>query len=273
MIDYHVHTKLCKHAYGEVDAYIETAIALGITELAFTDHIPLPGNFDIAHRMQQSEMDTYCKWIADAKKRYPEIKIRLGVEADYYEGFESFLSNFLQNYDLDLVIMSIHFIKDWPDGNWIFNYDLPQKTQNNIYEDYLAILTKGVQTDLFDILGHVDIIKKPGDSLIQSVPDKVEQLLLEVEKHKMAIEINTSGFRKQIFEPYPGFDWFPTIKRLGIPITIGSDAHSPEQVGLRFQTVYSQIEQHGINKVVTFDGRQKSNYTPIVEMDHTKIRK
>ena len=55
MIDNHIHTKLCKHAEGDVFEYVEKAIAKGIKEIAFTDHIPLPENFDLAPRMQIKE--------------------------------------------------------------------------------------------------------------------------------------------------------------------------------------------------------------------------
>jgi histidinol-phosphatase (PHP family) len=261
MIDYHIHTKLCKHASGEVYQYVENCINAGIKEMAFTDHIPLPRNFDSSHRMGYHEMDIYCNWIDEARNRYPEIKIRLGVEADYYEGFEDFISEFTQKFELDLVIMSIHFIKHWPGDNWILNYSFPHKTQNDIYEDYLAVLINGIQTGLFDVLGHVDLIKKPGDSLVKVIPDKVEKLLFEIKKNKIAIEINTSGFRREVCEPYPGFDWFPYIKKYELPITIGSDAHNPEQVALEFEFVYSQIEKYGIDKLVSFEKRNMRLYS------------
>ena len=127
MIDNHIHTKLCKHAEGDVFEYVEKAIANGIKEIAFTDHIPLPENFDPAHRMQIKEIDIYSHWVMRAKEKYPEIKIRYGIEADYYEGYERFTEKFLTRYDFDIVIMSVHFIRHWPDGNWVFDYKLPDK--------------------------------------------------------------------------------------------------------------------------------------------------
>ena len=82
LMDYHLHTKLCKHAQGEVFEYVEEAIRQGINEIAFTDHAPLPDNFDIAHRMEKTELDIYANWVYQVKDRYPEITIRFGIEAD-----------------------------------------------------------------------------------------------------------------------------------------------------------------------------------------------
>ena len=81
MIDNHMHTKLCKHAEGDLFEYVEKAILKGVSEIAFTDHIPLPDNFDLAHRMRLSEMEKYARWIQQAQKIYPEITIRYGIEA------------------------------------------------------------------------------------------------------------------------------------------------------------------------------------------------
>ncbi len=261
MIDNHIHTKLCKHAEGEIFEYVEKAIDLGIKEVAFTDHIPLPDNFDLAHRMQLDEIDTYARWVVRAKEKYPEITIRYGIEADFYEGFEDFIEKFLNLYDFDIVIMSVHFIRHWPKGNWVFDYYFPDKSKEEIYKDYLSTVIKGIETGLFDVLGHLDMIKSPGDSLIQLVPNEVIQLLQAVKKSDMAIEINTSGYRKKVGEPYPGLDWLSLIRDNSIPVTTGSDAHHPDQVGLQFKPVYHRFKEEGIKKLVFYEKRFKMERT------------
>ena len=44
MIDYHIHTKLCGHASGEMAEYVECAIAAGVKEMGFSDHMPMVTN-------------------------------------------------------------------------------------------------------------------------------------------------------------------------------------------------------------------------------------
>ena len=151
--------------------------------------------------------------------------------------------------------MSVHFIRHWPDGNWVFDYNFPNKSKKEIYRDYLSTLKKGIKTGLFDIVGHLDMIKSPGDSLIELVPNDVGDLLKVIKDSGMAIEINTSGYRKNVGEPYPGLDWLPIIREELIPLTTGSDAHHPDQVGLKYESVYTQIKKEGINKLVVFDRR------------------
>ncbi len=255
MIDYHNHTKLCKHAEGEIFEYIEKAISLGISEIAFTDHIPLPDGFDLAHRMKQSEMESYSTLIQKTQQKYPEIKILFGIEAEYYEGFEKFTENFLKQYDFDIVIMSVHFIKEWSDGNWVFNYDFAYKSIKEIYLEYLKSIKKGIDTGLFDVVAHIDIIKKPGLSIMKLVPEAASDILSNIKKSQMVLEINTSGFRRKIAEPYPGNDWFETISELQVPVCIGSDSHAPDQVGLGFNSIYTLLQNKNIKQIAHFDKR------------------
>jgi histidinol-phosphatase (PHP family) len=109
---------------------------------------------------------------------------------------------------------------------------------------------------LFDSIGHIDLIKKNGHSLLQIVPEKVSETLNTIKKFKMSLEINSSGLRKDAQECFPGYDWLPEIKRLGITLTTGSDAHAPEQVGHGFNEIYQQIKKHRINRLATYRKRK-----------------
>jgi histidinol-phosphatase (PHP family) len=248
---------LCKHASGEIREYVESAIASGLKEIAFTDHIPLPGNFDSEHRMHENEIDIYERWVYEMRRAYPEISIRFGIEADYIEGFEEYLDRFLTRHNFDIVIMSIHFIRKWPPGNWVFNYSFPDKPVNEVFDEYITEMIKGIRTGLFNVIGHADLIKRPGQSLVRAVPHLITEMLEEIRSAGMAIELNSSGYRREISECYPGFDWLDMIKKHQIPVTTGSDAHQPSQIALNFDTVYNRLKHSGFETVTGFrEGKQ-----------------
>ncbi|HHE55776.1 MAG TPA: histidinol-phosphatase HisJ [Caldithrix abyssi] len=241
-LDYHIHTKLCKHASGQMAEYVEQALKLGFDEIAFTDHIPLPQNFDPAHRMSLSEIDFYLNEIEKLKTRFgKDIKILTGIEADFYDGFEDYLADFLNRFPMDIVILSVHFIRDWPAGNWTFSYYFPGRPLKEIYSDYLQALMRGVKTGLFNVLGHLDLIKRDEARLLDGNEQEVRQLLGLVRQQNMAVEINTSGLRKEIGEPYPHQSIWPLLAEFQLPVTMGSDAHAPNQVGFRFAEIERQL--------------------------------
>ncbi|MBA3029836.1 MAG: histidinol-phosphatase, partial [Desulfobacteraceae bacterium] len=219
-------------------------VVLGLPEISFTDHLPLPNDFDAVHRMAFHELDDYMKDIERLRKEYPEISIRTGIEADYYEGFEEYLYRTLHEFRFDITILSVHFIKGWPGDNMVFRYSFPGKPIRDVYSDYLSALKKGVETGMFHLVGHLDVIKTEGFPLLETNPEEMEGLLGAIHEKAMAVEINTSGMRKPISHPYPSLDILPHLIRHGIPITTGSDAHEPEQVGFYFPELENHLKQY-----------------------------
>jgi histidinol-phosphatase (PHP family) len=88
---------------------------------------------------------------------------------------------------------------------------------------------------LFDVISHFDLPKKFGHRLRdREMKELVQPVLDHIAKKGMAFEINTSGWRRDAAEAYPS----PLILSLAaereIPITFGSDAHAPKEVGYQF---------------------------------------
>ncbi len=249
--DFHIHTKRCKHAEGTIRKYVEQAIRLGLKEIAFTDHIPLPYGFDNAHRMDEAELEDYVNDVLKMQRLYPEITIRLGIEADFIDGYESYLERTITAYPFEIVILSVHFIAHWPDGNWVFSYDFPNKSLQEIYSEYLQAVKRGIETGLFNVLGHLDLIKRPNAPLLSKNRAEIDALLHAAKEKEMAIEINTSGLRKAIGEPYPDLSFLPLIAQHGLKVTMGSDAHHPQQVGFEFDRVAKEVMKvKGIGEAV-----------------------
>ncbi len=258
--DYHIHTALCKHASGTMEDYVRQAIKIGLDEIAFTDHIPLPNGFDTAHRMQPKEIESYLHEITRLRNIYPNIKILCGIEADFYDGFEDYLSDFFKWNSFDLVILSVHFVKDWPAENWAFSYSFTNKTQTEIYSDYLQALLRGIRTGLFNIIGHLDLVKSVEQPVLQRNATLVKQILSEAKAQNMAIEINSSGLRREINEPYPAFSFLPLIAEAGLPVTLGSDAHQPEHVGFSFSEIEARLSAFSMIKMAHFQAGKMQLY-------------
>jgi histidinol-phosphatase (PHP family) len=254
--DFHIHTALCRHASGEMHEYVEQAIALGLKEIAFTDHIPLPNGFDWKHRMDEKQLEGYVNAVQALQATYPQIKIRLGIEADFYDGFENYLERTIRTYPFEVIILSVHFIRDWPEGNWVFHYHFPHKNIGQIYSEYLQALLRGIQTGLFNVVGHLDLIKREGHPLLKHNETEVRQVLKAAAQAGMAVEINTSGLRKAIGEPYPHASLWPLIAEYDLPVTLGSDAHAPEQVGFAFSRVVEDLARIPNLKYARFAGRK-----------------
>ncbi|MGE5342024.1 MAG: histidinol-phosphatase HisJ [Candidatus Omnitrophota bacterium] len=243
MHDYHIHTSFCKHAEGEINDYIEAAIEKGITEICFTDHIPMPDNFDPNHRMFEKEFEQYVGKIEMARARYRHMPILIGIEAEYIEGYEEYLQRFLASYPFDIVIMAVHFIKKWTEKQWVFSYEYTDETIPHQYKDYFDSMLKGIQTKLFDVVGHLDLIKRLGHPVLTTNRPDVERVIQAASDAGMSLELNTSGLRKQINETYPTLEIIGMAAEKDIPIVFSSDAHKPEHVGDYFDDMLNELFQ------------------------------
>ena len=88
--NYHAHTVRCQHASGTEREYIEAAIAMGIKEFGFSDHIPCPfRNGYVSHiRMTMEQAPDYVRTIRELADEYRnDIRIYVGFEAEYIPEF------------------------------------------------------------------------------------------------------------------------------------------------------------------------------------------
>jgi histidinol-phosphatase (PHP family) len=234
MHDYHVHCHFCRHATGAIEEYARAGLARGLSEICLTPHVPLPdfrpGFFGNRLRMDPDEFPRYLEELEEARRRVPGITIMSGVEADYVEGTEEYLERFLGSHSFDLVLMSVHFVRAWPDNQWVFDLSADPRPIGRIYDDYLEAVRAGIETGLFDCVAHLDLIKQKGHPLMDTHRAEIEQIVRLCRDRGMSAEINLSGSRKAIGEPYPSWPIVRLMVEEGLPLVPGSDAHDPSRV-------------------------------------------
>lgn len=243
MIDYHVHTPFCGHAGGGLHDYVHRALERGLEEICFTPHAPLPGfpRGGKGLRMNPEDLDPYFEGIERERRRYSEVRILAGIEADYYAGYEEYLGRLLERNPFDLVLLSVHFLAEWPGENWLFGYHFPEKPLERIYLEYFDAVKAGIATGLYDCVAHLDLIKRPGEPVLDHVREAVEEVLDLCERHGMSIELNSSGLRRTVAEIYPEQRVVSLAAARGIPLVTGSDAHTPEHVAFAFPELYETL--------------------------------
>jgi histidinol-phosphatase (PHP family) len=249
IIDLHNHTPLCNHATGDMQEYINKAIKKGIKVFGFSDHAPM--NFDEKYRMKFEEMQQYENEVLKLKEKYKdEIKILLGYEVD----FTPMVDERVLKREVDYLIGSVHFLDNWGFDNPEFIKEWENRDVDDIYNEYFSKIIELANSKLFDIVAHLDLIKVFG---YKPKEIKIEKVLEAIKDNNLTIEINTAGLRKPVKEIYPSIPILEKIKRYEIDITFGSDAHSPQQVGLNLQEAINIAKQIGFKKAVYFEKREK----------------
>ena len=214
--------------------------------------------------MDHSELAQYHRMIENVRGEYSgRLSIKVGIEADFLPGYEEKTRAMLANYPYDYVYGSVHYINEW-------GFDNPDERErwdktdiNQIYRAYYALLRKSAESRLFDIMAHVDLVKKFGYRAIQDMSEQVHETARVFKMHGVAIEINTSGLRKEVQEIYPSLDVLKIYAQEKVDLTFGSDAHLATDVGRDFNLAVELALAAGYQDYVLFSNREIEKRLPL----------
>jgi histidinol-phosphatase (PHP family) len=261
--DYHMHTPLCRHAVGEPTDYARRAVEIGLTEIGFSDHSPMPRDDFDNWRMFDSQLDQYVESVRRAQHDFPQLIIRLALEVDYLPGQEDWIRDLAARHPWDYFIGSVHYVSD----DWAI--DDPSKLSEwknrdafEVWAVYFDWLTRAAETGLFEIIGHADLPKKFGHRPTQDCAPLYERFLSASKKNNCAIELNTAGLRKDCKEIYPSRQILELAFAKGVPITFGSDAHKPEEVGADFAAAIQLARSVGYKESWSLQSRKRGIAKP-----------
>lgn len=264
MIDLHTHTERCGHAQGGVGDYVAAARATGIQVLAVTDHLPLPPSVlqadphTATYAMPEGMLASYVAEVLSARedaRLSGGPQVLLGIEADHIPGEEAFTAGLLAAHPFDVVLGSVHMIDGWA-------FDDPDRMDGyvgrdigELWDDYFARVTEAAASGMFDVLGHIDLVKKfryyPEGDLVE----RYRALASAIAATRVAVEVNTAGLRKPCAELYPAQELLQCMFDAGVPVTIGSDAHRPGEVGYGYDAAVTALRAVGYRSAVVFEGR------------------
>jgi histidinol-phosphatase (PHP family) len=231
--DYHTHTARCGHARGTPAEYVEAGRAAGLLAIGVADHLPLLPDHDPGLSMETCELGDYVTEVQELKARFPGF-VLLGIEADYRPHTVSDVGSLLDGHPFDYVIGSVHHLGDWGFDNPSEMEGFSAREIDEVWIEYFELVGQAAESGLFTVLGHFDLVKKFGHRATRPLDAELDRLLQRVAASGVAVEINTAGLHKPVKEAYPSPEVLRRLKRAGIPITFGSDAHRPEEVGRDF---------------------------------------
>ncbi|MBP2001416.1 histidinol-phosphatase (PHP family) [Paenibacillus shirakamiensis] len=265
-IDYHTHHVRCGHAVGELEEYVLRGIDIGLSELGLSDHMPLlhvdPETYYPEMAMPMSELPSYVAECLELREKYKgQIDLRVGLEGDYIEGWEKDIQHIVEAYPWDYVIGSVHFLGEWDISDHRQTHQWEGKDILAVYRQYYDAVQKAAKTGFYDIMGHVDVIKRfgytPSPALESEVIAMEQATLHAILQAGVAMELNASGLTKVCEEMFPSQRILEEALRLGIPLTLGSDAHAPEKLSENLDVARRTLYDIGFRELATFKERKR----------------
>ncbi len=255
----HTHTVFCD-GKASAEEMVQAAMQEQLLVLGFSAHSMYPFSSD--WHLEVRAHESYCAEIRRLQLAYADkIRILLGFEADYVPGLCIPRFDCYERFAPDYLIGSVHYI-----GNekGIFTVDntaeelvsgIRRCYNDNVKEavcDYFAREREMLNRGDFTILGHPDLMRKLNvklhlfdetDSWYRRAVDETAQAIA---KAGVIAEINTGGMvRAGVPTPYPSSYFLSKLHELNVPITISSDAHSPEYIVAQFDVARQYAKAAG----------------------------
>ena len=253
--DSHMHTPLCKHARGAPEEYARQALQRGLAGIIFTCHSPMPRGFWPGVRMSEAQFDEYAAMVERCRREFEgRLEVRLGMETDWFPGFEKWAEALHQRAEFHYCLGSVH----WQGPEYADRFET--WNPDDFRRSYWTNLAESAETGLFDCLAHPDLIKNyhPDTWRFEDWQDDIAAALDRIARTGVCMELNTSGLNKS----YPEMNPSPSMLRLmgerGIPVVIGSDSHQPHRVGENFIRALHTLQKAGYTEVCVFKNRQRS---------------
>ena len=260
--DGHIHSPFCPHGTQDpFDKYIEKAIEQNFTEITFTEHAPLPTNFvdptpDKDSGMVPKDLTAYLETVKQLKQHYKDqITIKVGLEIDYIEGYETETQALLDVAGpvLDDAILSVHFLKHNDTYTCI---DFSNKVYLDfaeqvggieaLYNLYYDTVLKSIDARLGRFkprrIGHPTLVHKFQLAHGQKIDDnhRIIEVLTKMKDKGYVLDVNSAGLSKPFCkEPYPPLHMIDYARSISLPYVFGSDAHSVKDLHQHYDTLFN----------------------------------
>jgi histidinol-phosphatase (PHP family) len=195
--------------------------------------------------------------VNEARKEFPQLPIRLGLECDFIPGRESWIRELSKKADFDYFIGAVHYITpDWDVDNPLKLARWKDQPVEETWSRYFKAMTQAAQSGLFDFMAHPDLVKKFGHLPKGDLRPYYRETLDAIHAAGIAMEVSTAGLRKEVKEIYPSKVFLEEAFRRDIPVLISSDSHSPGEVGFEFSQAFNLVKEVGYTKLTAFRGRR-----------------
>lgn len=252
--DYHMHSTYSDGRCIPED-YIVPAIEAGLSELGFSDHLTLfkdPQDWNMDPEM----INSYISHLQNLRENTSGIRIKIGLEVDYFEEKEEEIRSFLDPLPLDYVIGSVHYLgpKTVDLGPEFYE----GKNIDFLFESYFEKVCKAAASGIFDIIGHCDLIRIYGYRPASDPEYHYRRLAGIMKQNNVAFEINTNGRNRPLADFYPDRKYLNVFLQEKVPVCVNSDAHMPSRIAQYFDEAYDLLRYTGYTEMAVFDKRRRS---------------
>jgi histidinol-phosphatase (PHP family) len=273
-INYHLHNQYSADGRGSTREVCDVALDLGFDEICLTNHVEVldddSGEWDVDLVEARQRFEQLQHEIERLQPEYPELRVLLGAEYEYRPEWVETLNALTESVDFDMIIGSVHIVGGHQISGGAVSRYFKEHDASEAYGRYFEAVDEMLDWGGFDVLGHLDMVKRFGTKYYgpfdaKPFESQVRGLLQKMADKGLGLEVNTSGVMQAPAEPYPNLDILRWAKEAHVAtVTIGTDSHVPTSFEQGWEVGDLILRRAGFTEITLFSHRIRKN-VPIEE--------
>jgi len=246
--DIHTHTTFSDGS--EIDAMIAAAERADLDALGLTDHCIVTDD-SFGRRAQYDLVETYeaRREVIDEARDGTELTLYDAAEMSYVEADEDRIAAFLDEADFAYTIGSVHFAGPYGYTSGTQYADASDAERRAAVERYYDAVVALIESELFDVLGHLDLPERVDSLRRYTARDDYERVAAALADSPTVPEINAGRVNRSLGRPHPDPALLDVFAEAGVRFVLGSDSHRPHEIESRVPALRAVASEHDLDPI------------------------
>jgi histidinol-phosphatase (PHP family) len=254
--DYHVHSNYSDGTM--MPRMVAAAADAGLQGIGFADHCNVAEREELMREKREYGINldqTYPlrRKAIESLREESDLRIFDAVELDYAPRDQSAIAGFLDEADFDYAIGSVHRVNGRNVQSSAPFANASEAERREVVDDYYETLAELVESELFEIAAHVDLVERTPELRGYTTADHHAMVADAFRRSRTVPELNAGRVERDYGEFHPAADFRAALRERGVAFVAGSDSHAPDEVGSRKETLDDHFEQAGVESLRLFD--------------------
>jgi histidinol-phosphatase (PHP family) len=262
MIDLHTHPSPWRTSWQAFRQFAHQAWKRDLDVIGITEHAPHQNPRVPWRSLYFHELDRYFQTLEEIRLEFNgELEVLRGLEVGYHAPIVGVIGPIIDRYPVDYVLGAVHFVDEWviDDPETLQLAPFRDCSAEELGEMYLRRLEEAAQSGLFQVMAHVDFMKKCWNMLggkPKNWDTRIRQVAKIFRDTGVTVELNTRGWAlPEVGNAYPSREFLEVLFEMGVPVTVGSDAHRLERVGDGIARALDVLYKVGYRELTIFRNR------------------
>ncbi|WP_434521099.1 PHP domain-containing protein [Halorubrum sp. AS12] len=246
--DIHTHTTFSDGS--DLSTMVGAAEDAGLNGIGLTDHCIVTADA-FGRRSKYDLVETYerRRELIETVRTDVDVSLYDATEMSYVERDVDAIREFLRTADFDYTVGSVHFAGEYDYTSDAPYVDVSAEARRAAVERYYDAVVSLVESELFDVLGHLDLPERLETLRGHSRPNDYDRVATALAASRTVPEVNAGRINRSLGRLHPNPSMFSRFEDHGVEFVLGSDSHRPDELTDRVPALQASIDDATIELV------------------------